>query len=92
MPYQKVSEIYPDLPVQVSEVKIQATDAAPPPPLPDHRSRCGSEGRSPFPDPTPRSPPQSGQSKRRPDQATTKITTHRPKFVTTQRLGRRTPN
>ena len=31
-------------------------------------------------------------SKRRPDQVTTKITTHRPKFVTTLRLGLRTPN
>ena len=33
-----------------------------PPPPPHHRSRCGSEGRSPLPDPTSRSPRRSGQA------------------------------
>ena len=44
---RKVSETCPDLPVQVSKVKIKATDADPTPP--DHRSRCGSEDRSLLP-------------------------------------------
>ena len=59
----------------------------PPPPPPDHRSRCGFGG--------PNAPPRSyvpisapiRASKRRPDQVTTKITTHRPKFVTTLKAG-----
>ena len=56
-------------------------------PPPDHRSRCGLDG--------PIAPPRSyvpitapiRTSKRRPDQGTTNITTHRPRFVTTSMAG-----
>ena len=88
-PYQKVSEICPVLPVQVSEDKMKPTDADHPP-RPSFSLLVGRPIAPPRYYVPITAPIRAG--KRRPDQGTTNTTTHRPKFATTLWLGLRTSN